>query len=161
MNWFDIFILIVIIYCSIKGYKSGLIKQLASLVGLIAAAILSGQISTIIFPHIKNFAQLPDYITSPLSYIVAFAIIILFFYLIGTMLDTIIKTVKMGTLNKLAGVVLCVTKWLIAISIVLNIILKADEHQQLVTGHIQKQSITYQYIQPIAPMIIPYLKFNL
>lgn len=161
MNWFDIFIIIVIIYCSIKGYKSGLIKQLTSLVGLIAAAILSGQISTIIYPYIQGFAQLPNYLTSPLSYIIAFAIIILFFYLIGTMLDSMIKTIKIGTLNKLAGVILCVAKWVIAISIILNIIIKADEHQQLVTGRIQNRSITYQYIQPIAPLIIPYLKFNI
>lgn len=160
MNWFDIFILILLIYCTINGYKSGLVKQLASSAGIIIGAIISGKISSIIYPYIQNILETPTYLTAPLSYIIAFLFILLFFYIIGMMLNTIVNTIKMGTLNKLAGVVLCSAKWIILVSILINIVSKADEHDKWTEEKMSKNSLTYSYIQPIAPKIIPFLRFS-
>lgn len=160
MNWFDICIFIVIIYCIIKGYKTGLVKQLSTLAGLIVGAVLSGKLSILILPYVQHIKQIPHYMAAPLSYAITFLIIISSFYLLGTMMEEILKTVKMGTLNKLAGVALCLTKWLFAISIVVNLIVQADEHHQLIAPKIQNGSATYKYIQPFAPKLVPFLKFN-
>lgn len=160
MNWFDICIFIVIIYCIIKGYKTGLVKQLSTLAGLIAGAVLSGKLSILILPYIQHIKQIPHYMSAPLSYAITFIIIISAFYLLGTMMEEILKTVKMGTLNKLAGVALCLTKWLFAISIIVNLIVQADEHHQLIGPKIQDGSTTYKYIQPFAPKLVPFLKFS-
>ncbi len=160
MNWFDICIFVVIIYCLIKGYKTGLVKQLSTLAGLIVGAVLSGKLSILILPYIQHIKPIPHYMTAPLSYAVTFLIIISSFYLLGTMMEEILKTVKMGTINKLAGVALCITKWLFAISIIINLIVQADEHHQLITPKIQNGSKTYQYIQPFAPKLVPFLKFS-
>ena len=75
MTWFDILIYIVVIYCVFKGYKTGLIKQLATLAGLIAGAILSGQISSILLPVLQGKSHSSEYILAPLSYMLAFALI--------------------------------------------------------------------------------------
>lgn len=161
MNWFDICIVIVIIYCIIKGYKTGLVKQLSTLAGLIVGAVLSGKLSILVLPYIQHIKQIPEYMTAPLSYALTFLIIITSFYLLGTMMEEILKTVKMGTLNKLAGIALCLTKWLFAISIIVNLIVQADEHHQLLAPKIQNGSATYKYIQPFAPKLVPFLKFSL
>lgn len=160
MNWFDIFIIIVVIYSSIRGYRTGLIRQLTSLAGLAVAAILSGKISGVIEPHLQNIIQIPSNFIDSLSYTLSFLIILAFFYLVGTMLETIIKTVKMGKFNKLCGSILCLSKWLLGLSVILNIVIRLDDKQQL-TKDIQHNSFSYQYIQPIAPLVIPYLQFNL
>lgn len=160
MNWFDICIFIVIIYCIIKGYKTGLVKQLSTLAGLIVGAVLSGKLSVLVLPYIQHIKQIPHYMSAPLSYAITFLIIISSFYLLGTMMEEILKTVKMGTLNKLAGVALCLTKWLFAISIGVNLIVQADEHHQLIAPKIQNGSATYKYIQPFAPKLVPFLKFS-
>lgn len=161
MNWFDICIFIMIAYCTIKGYKTGLVKQLSTLAGLIAGAMLSGKLSTLTLPYVKLIKPIPEYMAAPLSYSLTFLIIISFFYLLGKMMEEILKTVKMGTLNKLAGVALCLTKWLFVTSIVLNLIVQADEHFQLLAPKIQNGSATYKYIQPFAPKLVPFLKFSL
>ena len=161
MNWFDICIFIVIIYCIIKGYKTGLVKQLSTLAGLIVGAVLSGKLSALILPYVQHIKQIPHYMSAPLSYAITFLLIISAFYLLGTMMEEILKTVKMGTLNKLAGVALCLTKWLFAISIILNLIIQADEHHQLIAPKIQNGSTTYTYIHPFAPKLVPFLKFSL
>ncbi|PXV67545.1 colicin V production protein [Dysgonomonas alginatilytica] len=160
MNWFDICIIIVIIYCIIKGYKTGLVKQLSTLAGLIVGAVLSGKLSILILPYVKHIKQIPDYMAAPLSYALTFLIIISSFYLLGTMMEEILKTVKMGTINKLAGIALCLTKWLFAISIAVNLIVQADEHHQLLAPKIRNGSATYKYIQPFAPKLVPFLKFS-
>jgi len=160
MNWFDIIIIIVFIYCIISGYKSGLIKQLTALVGIIVAAILSGKISDFFYPYIKDFSQIPDYVKVPFSFIIAFLLILSLFYIIGGMLESIIKTLKMGILNKLCGSVFCFAKWCLAISILLNVVVTLDDNKQLINKNIEKESKTFTYVQQLAPKIIPYLKFD-
>ncbi|SHF60015.1 CvpA family protein [Dysgonomonas macrotermitis] len=161
MTWFDICIFIVTAYCIFKGYKTGLVKQLATLAGLVAGAVLSGQISTIIRPLIQGKTESSDYILEPLSYILAFAIIMLAFYLLGTLVQGILEAAKMGTLNRLAGIVLCLTKWMFAISIVLNLLIKVDTNRIIISHETEARSKTYKYVQPLAPYLVPYLKFGL
>lgn len=161
MNWFDIFILVLIIYCVISGYKSGLIKQLASAAGIIVGAIISGQISTIIYPYTQNLFGLPSYLTAPLSYAIAFLIVLTCFYVFGMMLNTIINSIKLGTINKIAGATLCLAKWVILVSILINVVTKADEKNKWAEEKMSKNSYLYSYVQPIAPTIIPYLRFSL
>lgn len=160
MTWFDIFIYIVIVYCVFKGYKTGLIKQLATLAGLVAAAILSGQISSILLPILQGKSHSSDYILAPISYMLAFALIMLAFYLLGTLIQGIIEAAKMGTLNRLAGVGLCLTKWILAISIVVNLISKIDSRHYIISDDTISKSKTYKYVQPLAPHIVPFLKFE-
>lgn len=160
MTWFDLFIYIVIIYCVFKGYKTGLIKQLATLAGLVAGAILSGQISSILLPVLQGKSHSSDYILAPISYMLAFALIMLAFYFLGTLIQGIVEAAKMGTLNRLAGVVLCLTKWMLAISIIMNLILKIDSIHYIISENTINNSKMYKYVQPLAPHIVPFLKFE-
>lgn len=160
MTWFDLFIYIVIIYCVFKGYKTGLIKQLATLAGLVAGAILSGQISSILLPVLQGKSHSSDYILAPISYMLAFALIMLAFYFLGTLIQGIVEAAKMGTLNRLAGIVLCLTKWMLAISIIMNLILKIDSTHYIISENTINNSKMYKYVQPLAPHIVPFLKFE-
>lgn len=158
MNWFDICIFIVSLYSILKGYQTGFVKQLASLAGLIVAAILSGQLSYIVLPFMS---KLSDQFAEPLSYIASFILIIAVFALIGHMLHEILETIKLGTLNKLAGAVLCFSKWILLISITINLIEKLDTNKTLITDDFRSKSATFEMVKAIAPKIVPYLKFEL
>lgn len=160
MAWFDILIYIVVIYCIVKGYKTGLIKQLATLAGLIAGAILSGQISSLLLPVLQGKLHSSEYILAPLSYILAFALIMFAFYLLGTLVQGVVEAVKMGILNRLAGIALCLVKWILAISIVVNLISKIDPAHHIISEDTIVRSKTYKYVQPFAPHIVPFLKFD-
>lgn len=161
MNWFDILIIIVTLYCILSGYRSGFIKQLSSLVGVVVSAMLSGKIADLIFPYIKNIGQTPDYITAPMSFVVAFLIILIAFFILGRMLETIVKTLKMGILNKLCGSAFCLIKWFFLISIIINVLTTLDDENKLINKNITEESKTFIYIQKFGPKIIPYLKFDL
>ncbi|MEN9919657.1 MAG: hypothetical protein RL662_2093 [Bacteroidota bacterium] len=159
MNGFDIFVLIVVAYSILTGYRSGLAKQLASLGGLIASILLSGKVSTILSPHLKDI--IPNQLLQPVTFLIAFLLITIAFWLIGYMLQNILETIKMGTINKLAGAGLSCTKWIIAISILLNIVVAMDKKNTLIPADMDTRSKSYKYIKPIAPAITPYLRFEI
>lgn len=161
MNWFDVLVIIILIYCLISGYKSGLIKQLTALVGIVVAAMLSGKVADFILPYVQGVNKIPDYIPVPLSFIIAFLVILCIFFAVGGMLESIIKTLKMGFLNKICGSIFCIIKWTFVLSIILNLLLALDKERTLVNKNIEKESQTFSYIQQLAPAIIPYLKFDI
>lgn len=158
MNWFDILIIVVAIYSVFKGYKSGFIKQLASLVAIIACILISGKVSSILLPYLQD--KIPVNWAEPAAFIASFLLIFAAAMLIGHMLQSILETIRMGILNKLAGAGLSLAKWMIIVSILFNLLAKMDENHILIGKDIKEKSKTYKYIQPIAPMITPYLKFN-
>lgn len=160
MNWFDIIIIIVIAYSIFKGYRSGLVKQLASLVGIIASILLSNKVSFLILPYFRSWGIFPDALVGPAAFIASFLIIFAAVLVLGHMLQTIIESIKMDSLNKVGGVVLCLAKWLIVVSLVLNLVEKMDKNHSLIAEDISEKSKTYPYVQPIAPAITPYLKFD-
>lgn len=161
ITWFDIIIIIITIYCIIKGYKSGLVKQLATLLGLVAGAMLSGQISEIILPFLEQKLNTTSYLLSPISYLLSFGIIMVCFYFLSTLAEGILETIKMGKLNRIAGALFCIAKWFFAISIVINIISMFDKNQTFIKNNTIAHSISYKYIQPLAPHIIPFIEKHL
>lgn len=161
MNWLDTLVIIVAIYSIFKGYKTGLIKQLASLAAIIACVLLSGKISSIILPYLRSLGKIPENLVESAAFIASFLLIFAAFMLLGYMLQSILQTVKLGTLNKLAGAALCITKWMIVVSLMLNLLIKMDSNHLIIPADIDTRSKSYPYIQPIAAAITPYLKFNI
>lgn len=160
MNWLDIIVLVVAVYSIFKGYSSGLVKQLASLAGIVACILLSNKVSFIILPYLRDWGIFPESLIEPAAFIISFLSIYAVVSLLGYMLHTILESVKLGLLNRIGGIVLCLAKWLIILSLVLNLIEKMDKNHSLISEDIAEKSKTYPYISPIAPAITPYLKFD-
>lgn len=160
MNWFDIAIFVIIIAAAIKGYISGFIKQLASLAGIIAGAIFAGKIAGFITPYIHDTTQTNNYIVEALSYFIAFLIIVIAFLLLGRIVQGMLEAVKLNFINRLAGVVFSAGKWLIVLSILLNVIVELDQKKIIIKPEIRENSKTYPYIKAITPYFIPFLDFD-
>ncbi|MFR9166060.1 MAG: CvpA family protein [Dysgonomonas sp.] len=160
MTWFDIIIIILVIASFIRGCISGLVKQLASLAGIIIGAVFAGQVAKFLSPHILQITDLPDYVVNPLSYLVAFVLILIGFLFLGRMVHSLVEALKMGSLNRLAGAVFSVAKWLIVASILLNVIVEFDQKEKIITKQIKEESQTYPYVEAITPYFIPFLKFD-
>jgi len=134
--------------------------QLASLVGLIVCAIFAGKIAQILSPYIISLTGASDYAIKALSYLSAFILIMIVFLIIGKLLDSFFKAVKINLLNRLAGSVFSAAKWLIIISILLNLIVSVDKNEHLIKADIRENSLTYPYVKAITPRFIPFLVFD-
>lgn len=160
MNWFDLVVLILAVLTLVKGFFSGLVMQVASLAGLILAAIFAGQLSTILAPKLIELTNASPHIVGPLSYIIAFILIIVALLFAGKLLQSFVDAIKMNTLNRLAGALFCCAKWIVVFSILMNLLVEFDQDQKVVKEDIRKQAISYPYIMDIAQTVIPYLRFD-
>ncbi len=156
MNGLDIIVAVVIVYSIFKGYNSGLVRQLASLAGIIVCILLSGKISSIILPHLHEWAVFPAGLEKPAAFITSFLLIFIVVLLLGYMLQTILESIKLGLLNRIGGVVLCLAKWLIILSLIINLTEEMDQKHSLIPENISEKSKTYRYIQPVVSAIMPF-----
>lgn len=160
MNWFDLVIIIIALITLVKGFFSGFVRQIAALAGLILGAIFAGKLSEMIAPQLISLTQASPHIIGPLSYIVAFIIIIVALFFAGKLLESFIDALQMDLLNKLAGAFFCCAKWIVLISILLNLVVELDQNKHIVNEDVREKSYTYSLIMDIAQTVIPYLRFD-
>jgi membrane protein required for colicin V production len=160
MNWFDLVVAILVLVTLAKGFFSGLVMQIASLAGLILGAVFAGRLSAIIAPKLISLTGVSPHIIGPLSYVVAFLIIIVALLFAGKLLQSFVDAIKMNTLNRLAGALFCCAKWVIVFSILTNLIIEFDQDKQLVKEDIRENSHTCPIVIDIARTVIPYLRFD-
>lgn len=160
MNWFDIFVLILLAVTLIRGYISGLVMQLAMLAGIILGAIFAGLLSDLIAPALIDWTKASPHIIGPLSYIIAFLLILLALFLVGRMIQSTLKAVRLNLPNRLAGAVFCTLKWFLVLSVLINVIEEFDQNKTFLTEDIREKSYSYAIVKEVAPTIIPYLRFD-
>ena len=102
MNTLDIFILIILLIGGLNGLRQGLVSAFANLVGWIFALIVGAKYATILAPSMVSLSGDPV-----VQKIAAFAFIVLVMvvltWVITAFLNKILKSLKLGPLNRLAG----------------------------------------------------------
>lgn len=102
MNAIDIIILIIVLIGGLNGLRQGLVKAVANLIGWLLALILAAKYTSILAPAMKILSQDPV-----VQKIAAFAFIVLMIvvmtWLVSGLLNKILKKIKLGPLNRLAG----------------------------------------------------------
>ncbi len=104
MNWLDIVILILIIIPTLIGLKTGIIKALFTVAGMIVGVVLAGRFS-------GSLGGALTFISDPgWAKIAAFAIILIVVMIIAAVLAAVIKwavsAVLLGWVNRLGGAIL-------------------------------------------------------
>ena len=102
MNAIDIFILIILLIGGLNGLRQGFVKAFANLVGWILALIVAAKYASGLAPSMISLSSDPV-----VQKIAAFAFIVLVIvvltWVVTALLNRILKTFKLGPLNRLAG----------------------------------------------------------
>lgn len=157
MNWFDILVAIALLMAFFNGLQKGLVVQLVSLVGLILAIFFAGQLAKNILPWILEVSELSLNVASVISYIAAFALIMVVVSLIGSAIQKLIDAVHLSFLNKLLGAVISLGISTVILSLILNLVLMLDPQEKIIKRNIKENSFFYEKIKRVVPAIVPYL----
>ncbi|HKK00904.1 MAG TPA: CvpA family protein [Desulfuromonadales bacterium] len=103
MNWFDIAILVVLAAFALKGLLRGLLKELCSLIGLVAGLYLALRFSTPLAAEMTQAFHLPQKLCSIVAFSLLFLATFAFFTVLGYLLSRFVKLVFLGGLNRVAG----------------------------------------------------------
>ncbi len=160
MTWIDFVTLIIVGYSFFKGYGDGLISQVTSLLGLVFGAIFAGTIAQLLEPAITAVFKSSSHIAGPISYLIAFVLILIGFSFVGKMIKGIANSIHIGFLNNLGGAAFCALKWLLAFSLFLNVVETMDSNELVIKAETKQKSTTHQFVKGLMPMIVPYLTSN-
>jgi len=159
MNWLDLVIIIFVLIGIVHGLATGIVKQIITLVSLVAAILLSGAVANLlrqwIQPHINGGN--PD-VLNVVFYVSAFIIIITLFAILAKFVDKIINYTPIGFINKVLGAIFGVFMWTLCLSILLNFISIFDGESKLIPEAIKENSISYDNVRMLFPSLFPFIR---
>lgn len=152
-NYLDIIILCFLLYGAIRGALSGLVRQALSLAGLIIAVFCSRFIAIPIESFLASICEIPENISKPLSFCLAFLIILLTCEIIIRLLNKILSITRLGGINRILGIIFCELKIIIILSVAINIYELSDKDSRLIKQDIKNESFLYMPVQNAAPFL--------
>jgi membrane protein required for colicin V production len=103
MNVIDITILSILVAFTVKGLFRGFLKELCSLLGLIAGAVLAFSFHAPLAEMLAQYFQMPPRIAVFVAFLLLFLATVVFFSLLGYALSRFLKLLFLGGLNRVAG----------------------------------------------------------
>jgi membrane protein required for colicin V production len=154
MNWLDIVILCIAGAGLVKGLVDGVIKQIVSLVALVAGIFFCGKMADWLNNLMSSWG-LPEIGSSILSHVLGFLIIVGVLILIGEIMHRVIDATPLSILNHLGGGFFGFILTLLFISLIFNLLEIIDPHSALIPNEAKVESHFYFFIKQIIPTIFP------
>ncbi len=157
MNYLDIIILVPVLWGIIKGFKNGLIVEVARLIalaiGIWCAAHFSGFTARILVADLGlNISQ--KYL-SPISFAVTFVVVAIAIVLVSRMIDKFLSAIALGGINKLLGAVFGGAKFILIVAIVLFFINGLDRKINFIDDKKEQESIFYEPLIGVINSVLP------
>jgi len=105
MSLVDILIWVLLLLFTVKGFSRGLIKEVCSLLGMLAGGWAGFKYSAFLAEAARPLIHLPPRIAVALSFILIFLLIGLLFFLLGHLLTVVLKIMLLGGINRIGGVI--------------------------------------------------------
>lgn len=144
MNYIDVLILIPLVYGAYKGFTTGLIVEISTLLALILGVFVSLKYAGMTEEFLKDFVDISESYSYYVAFAVTFLLIIVIIHLLGKLLTRLIDMVSLGLFNKLLGIVLGVAKAAIVVCVVLFILNALDARYDFIPDKTKNESMLYR-----------------
>ena len=158
MNWLDIVLGIPLLWFLYKGFRNGLIIELASLAALILGIYAALHFSFYVQAYLEESFEIAEKYLYIISFAITFLIVAIIVYLAGKIIHKVISIVALGFLNRLAGGIFGLLKAALVLSVILYFF--NGFNSSLIKSDVKDSSILYEPIKSIVPMIIPKLDLD-
>jgi membrane protein required for colicin V production len=90
--------------------------------------------------------------------VITFVVIVVLVHILGKILDTTVKAVALGFLNRLAGIIFGVLKTAVILSILLLLFDSVDENVHILPSKQKAESKIYSPMKQLVPTLFPFIK---
>ena len=146
----DLIFSVLLIIAIIKGYQKGLIIALFSIIAFIIGLAAALKLSAVAAVYLKDSVNISAKWLPLLAFVIVFFIVILLVRLGGKLIEKAFQIVLLGWLNRIGGIVLYATLYII----IFSIFLFYAEKLQLVQSTVIQSSQTYNFLQPWGPIVM-------
>ena len=140
MNILDIVLGIPMLVLIYLGWKKGLVREVATLVGLLlgiwAAVHLSQQVAMLLELESENAVLI--------AFIITFLAALVLTYLLGRFVEGLMKAAKISILNRLSGALLGLVKALCVLAVLLNYIVLLDRKEVVLKQDTKEESLLFK-----------------
>jgi len=158
MNYIDLVFGILLLLAAVQGFRNGFIIEIASLAALIlgiwGGIKFSDYTATFITKHTGYHSEY----LSTIAFVVTFILIVILIHIMGKMLDTVVKAVFLGFLNRLAGIIFGVLKTAVILSIILLLFDSIDENVHILPSKQKEDSKIYNPMKQLVPTLFPFIR---
>lgn len=154
MGGLDLFILAVLLVGLVKGWMSGLLRQVVSIagffVGLLVATMLYSAFGEWLAPCIGTDVS----VGRALAFVLLWLGIPVVLLWIAHILTKTVEVICLGGLNRLGGACIGLLKYMMILSCVLNVAVRV----RLISDEKEEGSLLYHPVQALSGMIFDYCK---
>lgn len=159
MTVIDIIIIVLLALAVFKGIKDGLVRQVGGIAGLILGIFLAGRFSAFLAGWMHQWIDASESAVKAVSFAVIIIVVCLCMYLLGRLLEKIIKITTLGWINRLLGVVLSICTVVLLIGAVISLIEYINSTWFVLVPQEQlAKSKSIQIISSVTDAVFPYLK---
>tara|TARA_S200000501_G_scaffold376558_1_gene431866 strand:- start:255 stop:752 length:498 start_codon:yes stop_codon:yes gene_type:complete len=152
--YFDIFLGLIIAWGAYNGFSKGLVRELASVLGIICGIYFSKNFSPYLDIKLKPLFETEASYISILSSIIIFLFTIMIFKVIAKLLTKFLKLIALGLLNRIVGSVFGAIKSVLLLCVIVFIFSKINNFLGLSENETLNKSFLYSNIEKINNIII-------
>lgn len=155
MNWLDIVLVCLAGIGLVKGLFDGVIKQVVSLIALVAATFFCTKAAVWVRGYVVAMNIFPEEAVTIVSYVAGFALIMGVMILAGEIVHRVIGMTPLGLLNHIAGGMFGMCLMILFVSVLINVLEIVDRRSALIPRELKMESHFYAPVKEIIPTIYP------
>jgi len=158
MNYFDIVLVIPLLWAAYKGYTKGLIISITSLLALLVGIYGAIRFSGFVGQWLDGFWSLEAQYLSLIAFALTFLAIVLSIHFLSKMLEKLVKAIALAWLNVVGGIVFNLLKAAFIMSVIIYVYEQIDLEKNILKSETRESSLLYSPISMVAPLVYPGIK---
>ena len=154
MSLLDILLALPLAIFIFLGWKRGVVREAATLVGVLVGIWAAVHFSRLI----TSLLGLTGESAILIAFFILFVGTMVLAFLLGRIAERVIKAVKMNMVNKVAGAALGMVKALCILAVLLNGIIMLDHHGKFISQETREKSVLYSPVYSTGNELISSLK---
>lgn len=160
MGVIDLLIIVAVVIGCIWGAMKGVVRQISSLVaivlGVLFGRMFGPDVSQMYIDFVPELTESENsrLIASILGHITVFVFVYLTISIIAMFAKSLLKTLNLGILDRIGGVIFCVFKFLLGLSLIFNVWLISDPDSSTFRGKKMLDGKPFKFTMSLAPWLL-------
>ena len=150
MSIIDIIIVLLLLLGAYKGYSKGMLLEIIGILAFFVALVTGFMLLNWAMDFLQTKIEISDSLLPYVAFLLLFAAIVIGINLLGKALKKVLDLTFFGTFDSLAGAIIGLFKWALAISFLIWMVntLEIEIPSDSLSG-----SRVYPLLQPFAPIV--------
>jgi len=154
----DIIVAVLLLFGAYKGFRRGLIIEIATLIGLVLGIYGGMYFSDYASMWIVDNFEVKAGLLPIVSFLLTFIVIVAGVFVLAKALEKVVNLVALKLINKLAGALFGLLKMGLIVSLLLLLANVVDAKTGILPDNLKNDSILYEPLSLAVDTILPFLR---